>query len=207
MKILIFLLATLSFVGCSTTTPHKFVAEPDKKWEQRKSEVSQIKDWSFDGRISIVNGHESWLLNMQWQFNTGNYLLDLSGPFGTGHSQLRGSSEGVMLVDSDQNNFYAENPDRLLEEVTGVRMPVQSLLYWIRGMPDWNIKQQQEKIDAFGRLHEIQQAGWRVRFKKYAQVGSHELPEKIFIDGHDLKVKIFVEDWQLQAKQTAENKE
>lgn len=205
MRILILLLATLSFVGCSTTPPHKFVAEPGKKWEQRKAEISQIKDWSFDGRVSIVNSHESWQLNMQWQHHSGEYRLDLSGPFGSGHAQLRGSNDGVVLTDSDQNNFYANNPDHLLQEVTGVRMPVESLLYWMRGIPNWNIKKQQEKIDAFGRLLEIKQNGWRVRFKQYTQVEKHELPEKIFIDGHDLNVKIFVEDWNLKIKQFAEN--
>lgn len=206
MRIFFLLLTVLSFTGCSTTPPHQFVAEPDNKWEQRRSEISQIKDWSFNGRVSIVNDLESWQLNMQWQFHSGDYLLDLSGPFGSGHAQLRGSDNGVVLTDSDQNTFYASNPDRLLHDVTGVRMPVQSLLYWMRGIPNGNIKKQQEKIDAFGRLDELKQSGWRVRFKRYTQVATatglimHELPEKIFIDGHNLTVKIFVEDWDLALK-------
>jgi len=210
MKILILALAAIIFSGCSTLPPHKFVAEPKKKWEQRKSEISKINDWSFNGRVSIVNGHESWLLNMQWQFHSGEYRLDLSGPFGAGHAQLRGSSSGVMLTDSDQNNFYASNPDRLLQEITGLRMPVQSLLYWMKGIPDLNIKKQQEKIDAYGRLQKIKQNGWNVNFKQYSQVAgffaarqTYELPEKIFIDGHDVKVKIFVENWDLKSKQFA----
>jgi len=207
MKILILVFATIFFAGCSTTAPHKFVAEPEKKWEQRKSEISKINDWSFNGRVSIINGHESWLLNMQWQFHSGEYRLDLSGPFGAGHAQLRGSDDGVILTDSDQNNFYASNPDRLLHEITGVRMPVQSLLYWMRGIPNRNIKKQQEKIDAFGRLQKIKQDGWNVHIKQYTQVAGtatekqiHELPEKIFIDGHGLNVKVFVEDWDLKTK-------
>lgn len=211
MKILILALATIFFVGCSTTPPHQFVAEPEKKWEQRKSEISKINDWSFNGRVSIINGDEAWQLNMQWQFHSGEYLLDLSGPFGAGHAQLRGSKDGVMLTDSEQNNFYASNPDRLLQEITGVRMPVQSLLYWMRGIPNWNIKKQQEKIDAFGRLQKIRQDGWNVHFKRYTRVAvssakiMYELPEKIFIDGHGLSVKIFVEDWDLKEKLFATN--
>jgi hypothetical protein len=31
-------------------------------------------------------------------------------------------------------------------------------------------------------------------------VGSHELPQKVFIDGHALKVKIFVDGWDLKIK-------
>ncbi len=200
MKALIFLLAVISLTACSTTPPHKFVADPDKKWEQRKSELSEINDWFLNGRIAIINGQESWHLSMKWQHHDDKYILDLSGPFGAGHAQLTGTSDGVILVDADKNYFYADSPDRLLQEVTGVYMPVKSLLYWMRGLPNRNIKKQNQTLDEFGRLQQLQQDGWRVRFKQYIDVAKHELPQKVFIDGHDLKVKIFVDEWDLKSK-------
>ena len=207
MKFLIFLLATLSLVACTTSPVHEFVADPDKKWEQRKSELSEIQDWSLNGRIAIVNGDESWQLNMKWQRHGDKYILDLSGPFGTGHAQLTGAADNVLLVDSDKNHFYAESPDRLLQEVTGLKMPVKSLLYWIAGIPDWNIKTDKQSIDAYGRLAELEQNNWRVRFKQYIDVNKLELPQKIFINGFNLKVKIFVDEWDLTRKVFDSNNE
>lgn len=200
MKVLIVLLAVISLTACTTTPPHKPVADPDKKWEQRKSELSEINDWVLNGRVAIINGQESWHLSMDWQRHDDKYILDLSGPFGAGHAQLTGTDEGVVLVDADKNYFYADSPDRLLKEVTGVYMPVKSLLYWMRGIPNWNIKKQKEKIDGFGRLYQLQQDGWRIRFKGYVDAGKHELPQKIFIDGHNIKVKIFVDEWDLKSR-------
>lgn len=200
MKRLIFLLAVLSLTACTTTPPHVFVADPGKKWEQRKTELSKINDWYLNGRVAIINGQESWHLTMEWQRHDDKYILDLSGPFGAGHAQLTGTNDGVVLVDSDQNYFYADSPDRLLREVTGLRMPVKSLLYWMRGLPNWNIKKEKQQLDEFGRLALLQQDGWRVRFKRYIDVDKHELPQKIFIDGFDLKVKIFVDEWNLKRK-------
>ena len=200
MKRLIFLLAVMSLTACTTTPPHVFVADPDKKWEQRKTELSEINDWFLNGRVAIINGQESWHLTMEWQRHDDKYILDLSGPFGAGHAQLTGTNDGVVLVDSDQNYFYADSPDRLLREVTGLRMPVKSLLYWMRGLPNWNIKKEKQQLDEFGRLALLQQDGWRVRFKRYIDVDKHELPQKIFIDGFDLKVKIFVDEWNLKRK-------
>ncbi len=201
MKYLIFLLAVISLTACTTVAPpHKPVADPDKRWQQRKIELSEINDWVLQGRIAIINGDESWHLDMAWQRHDDKYILDLSGPFGAGHAQLTGTKEGVILVDSDKNYFFADSPDLLLQEVTGIQMPVKSLLYWMRGLPNWNIKKQQQELDNFGRLQQLQQDGWRVRFKRYSNVDKHELPQKIFIDGYNLKVKIFVDKWDLKSQ-------
>lgn len=207
MRYLIFLLAVMSLTACTTAPPHKVIADPDKKWEQRKLELSEINDWYLTGRIAIINGHESWHLTMEWQRHDDKYILDLSGPFGAGHAQLTGTADAVILVDADKNYFYADSPDRLLQEVTGVQMPVKSLLYWMRGIPNWNIKEQEERLDEFGRLQQLQQDGWRVRFKRYVESGKYELPQKVFIDGHDLKVKIFVDEWDLKTKKFKSTKE
>ena len=207
MKSFILLVAVIALTACTTTPPHKFVADPDKKWEQRKSELSEINDWLLNGRIAIINGQESWHLSMKWQRHDDKYILDLSGPFGAGHAQLTGTKDGVILVDSDKNFFYANSPERLLQEVTGLRMPVQSLLYWMRGLPNGNIKDDEKKLDNFGRLALLEQAGWKIRFKRYIDVEKHELPQKIFIDGFDLKIKIFVDEWDLKSKTFESSKE
>ena len=179
---------------------HAFVADPDKKWQQRKTQLSNINDWHMNGRVAIINGVESWHLSMEWQRHGDKYILDLSGPFGVGHVQLTGSDEGVVLVDGDKNYFFAESSERLLQEVTGLRMPVSSLLYWMRGLPNWKIRKEKQNIDEFGRLALLQQDGWRVRYKGYSNVDEHELPQKTFISGYDLKIKIFVDEWDLKSK-------
>jgi outer membrane lipoprotein LolB len=197
----IILLAIVFFLtACTTTPPHKFVADPAKTWEQRKTQLSEINDWLLLGRVAIINGDESWHLNMKWQRHGDKYILDLSGPFGAGHAQLTGTNDGVILIDSDKNYFYADSPDRLLKEVTGLQMPVQSLLYWMRGIADWNMKTDKKALDAYGRLAELQQNGWHVRFKSYISVGEHELPQKIFMKGFNLTVKVFVDEWDLKSK-------
>ncbi|MDH5601663.1 MAG: lipoprotein insertase outer membrane protein LolB [Gammaproteobacteria bacterium] len=205
MKLILFLLLAISVAGCSTTPPHKSVADPDKKWEQRKTVLSGINHWVINGRLALINGDESWHMNLKWQRHGDMYVLDLSGPFGTGHTQLTGSKGNVLLVDAEQNYFYADSPDRLLQEVTGLQIPVKSLLYWINGIPDWNVKVDNQRLDAFGRLAELRQSDWNIRYKKYIYVKEHELPQKIFIDGFNLKVKIFIDEWELKDNVTSKD--
>lgn len=207
MKQLIFLLAVISLTACTTLPQHSFVADPDKRWEQRQPELSEINDWHLNGRVAIINGQESWHLNMKWQRHDDKYILDLSGPFGAGHAQLTGTPDGVILVDSDEQVFFADSPERLLQEVTGLQMPVKSLLFWMRGLPNWNIDKEKQNLDEYGRLALLQQDDWRVRFKRYNNVETHELPQKIFIDRNGLKVKIFVDEWDLKSKKFESTKE
>jgi len=193
-------MAVISLTACSTIAPHIFVADPDKKWEQRQTQLSKINDWHLSGRIAIINGVESWHLDMLWQYHDGKYILDLSGTLGLGHSQLTGTKDGVVLVDSDGNSFFAESPEYLLKKITGFYIPVKSLIYWMRGLPNINATEQKHKIDKFGRLQYLQQDNWNVRIKRYVDVSQHELPQKIFINGHNLKIKIFVDEWNLNSK-------
>ena len=76
MKYLIFLLAVMSLTACTTPPTHVFVADPDKKWQQRKTQLSNINDWHLNGRVAIINGVESWHLSMKWQRHGDKYILD-----------------------------------------------------------------------------------------------------------------------------------
>lgn len=207
MKQLLLLAVILVLSACSTSPPRQSVADPEKRWQERKLALADINDWFLQGRVAIVNSDEAWHLNMNWQRHADKYILDLSGPFGAGHAQLTGSAAGVMLLDADMNSFYADSPDRLLYETTQLRMPVKSLLYWMRGLPDRELKNDKHLLDAYGRLAQLQQDGWRVRFRSYVDIDQYELPQKIFIDGHHLTVKIFIDEWDLKSKTFISKKE
>ena len=79
-------------------------------------------------------------------------------------------------------------------------MPVKGLLYWMRGIPDPDLPPAKTTLDEFGRVQQMQQDGWRIRFKRYTDVQPYELPQKIFIDSADLKVKIFVDNWNIKSR-------
>ena len=200
LRYILYLAVFLQLTACTTSPERKPVSNPEVTWQQRQHELASINDWHVTGRAAIINGHESWHLNITWEKHDDKYILDLSGPLGTGRSQLSGTSSGVQLVDSDQNAYYASNPDQLLYERAGFRMPVSDLLYWMKGLPHPDLEHEKQKIDEYGRLAQLMQDGWRVRFRSYMSVGKKELPQKIFIDGYNLKVKIFIDEWDLTSK-------
>lgn len=199
MKFLLMLLAVIQLAACSSVPQQTPVDDPDSKWQQNQLFNKQINQWQLSGRVAIINGHESWHFDINWQQKDKTYLIDMAGPFGAGHAQLMGSPHGVLLREGNNTETYALNPDDLLLEQTGLTMPISGLRYWVKGLVDENAQVKHQKLNNFGYLAELQQSGWHVKFKRYTDINKHTLPEKIFIDGHNVKVKLIIDQWNLTA--------
>ncbi len=173
-------------------------------WQQRKQRLSGVQDWHMKGRMVVVNGAELWAMSVDWQQKGNQYVIFLSGPFGAGKVQLAGSSNGVLLKDSDNQVFYAETPEELLLEHTGVAMPLSYLRFWMLGLPQpgSDSSTNNARFDEAGRLSSLSKDQWDVVYKRYLKwnviAGNKplDLPDKIFITrGEDIKVRVVVGEW------------
>ena len=183
--------------GCASP-PHPPVEFPERTWQSRQDQLSNVKAWQLSGRMAVITGVEAWHLDINWQQQADSYEIKISGPFGAGSVRLQGSAKGVYLYD-DEGVYFSNEPDALLYEHTGVAMPVTSLLYWIRGLPNPKMKEiSKPKLDERGRLAFLQQNGWNVELKRYVQVNNLQLPDKLFIKGKpDIEVRLVIDEWHI----------
>jgi len=199
LKFLLLLFLMGSSMGC-TMQPVVPVDDPQSTWEQRQAELNAIKYWRFKGRLLVSQGEAAWNLSLEWQQKDEDYQISIHGPFGAGKVKLIGNAQGVVLKDSDNQRFYADRPEDLLYQQTGVLMPVEGLRYWIMGLtgPDQITK---PKLDAQGRLAYLEDSNWQVNFKRYIQVSGIDLPRKVFIvkPEQDIDVRLVVDKWTLGA--------
>jgi len=198
-KYLLMLVVVLA-AGCASLPEPPPVDHPDQVWQQRRGELSRIAYWHLTGRLAVRNGDEAWNINLDWQQKGDDYQITLNGPFGAGKVKLIGNLTSVALHDSDNHTFYASNPGELLQERTGVSMPVAGLRYWILGL-DTPQQQQQPKLDPQGRLAYLEDNHWQVKFRRYTNVSGLQLPDKIFIakPEQDINVRLVVDEWKLGA--------
>ena len=187
-------------VGCSTTQPLPVLENQNEVWEQRQSELSAIKYWRLRGRILVSQGEEAWNLSLEWQQKDQDYQIVIHGPFGMGKVKLVGNADGVVLKNSDEQTFYADNPEDLLYDQTGVHMPVEGLRYWLMGLTSPEQIKKPE-LDGQGRLAYLEDANWKVNFKRYIQISGMDLPRKVFIvkPEKEIDVRLVVDKWTLGA--------
>jgi outer membrane lipoprotein LolB len=132
-----------------------------------------LSAWQLNGRVSLTRGEEGWHASLRWQEQADSYFLKISGPLGQGGFQLNGDSHGVVLVDA--------------------------LRYWIRGLPAPAAAKAQARRDESGRLSQLIQAGWTIKYNRYQLVNGVSLPGKLQLLHDDISVRIVVDKWELGA--------
>ena len=193
----------LLLAGCAGAPPTPVpepVASPETTWQSRQLQLTALQSWQLSARLIVSTEEEAWQLDVIWQQQADNYEIQISGPFGMGKVRLQGSEDGVFLYDGEGRAYYAQEPEHLLLEHTGVFMPVTSLYYWVRGLPDSTINAVLiPQLDAWGRLIHLRQNGWSVDMKRYAQVDALQLPDKLFIrNDQDIEVRMVVDKWDIE---------
>lgn len=180
--------------GCAvspTTSP-----EATKAWVARQSALQHLTQWNAAGRIGVVNGSEGWHAGFQWAQQGSGYRIDLIGPLGQGRVRVEGDEQAVRIQTADGQIQTAPNPDVLLEQAVGARLPVNGLRYWIRGLPEPGTAPAVQ-TDAEGRLIRLEQDGWIIEYLAYAYAAplSLDLPERIMARRQELSVKLIIEEW------------
>lgn len=149
--------------------------------------------WTLEGRIALRLEEEGWHASVVWQQRPGSYRLRLQGPLGQGALELTGSAAGVILERADGRISQARDPDILLYQETGWQLPVSGLRYWVRGRPVPDIGARSRRDDQ-GRLVELHQAGWDIRYTDFFATGA--LPRRIELVNGEVRVKLIIDQWQ-----------
>lgn len=169
-------------------------------WQQRQLQLQQLDHWVLSGRVAITTREEGWHATLYWKQFPQKYEIKVIAPFGGGTVMLKGDREGVMLYADDSPPEFATNATSLLTRRLGWHFPVESLRYWVLGLPDPSIQRQDSSIefDLEHRISNLSQSGWRVRFLRYQQVDGYELPARIFLENDELSVRLVVQKWKLK---------
>lgn len=181
-------------VGCAVAP--SMSPEATKAWTARQSALLNLIQWQATGRIGVVNGQEGWHAGFQWTQQDSGYRIELIGPLGQGRVRVEGDAREVRIQTADGQTQTAPDPDILLEQAVGARLPVQGLRYWIRGLPEPGAAPTLQ-TDAKGRLIRLEQNGWIIEYPAYGYAAPLrlELPERIIARRQDLSVKLVIEEW------------
>ncbi len=208
-------LAALLIAGCSTTPEKKSPApvasskpapppaqqpaeEPPalRLADQRQSRFARLRQWKIDGRLGVQHKDEGFSAEMKWLQDGNHFDIRLIDPLGRQVARLMGDDGKVELRTMDGKSFKARRAENLLEAALGWSFPVQSLFYWVKGIPDPNFLVWRQEYDDLGRLERLEQNKWRLTISRYQGLGSEYIPRIIRMSRDDLKVKLLIRDWE-----------
>ena len=186
------LLATLTtfLAGCATQTG-TIVANAD--WEQRRATLAALNEFKADGKIALRTSERAESASMIWVQSGDSSYVNLSGPLGTGATNLRSDGKTVTITRNEDTLSYDADSYETLDEFG---IPVGTVGYWARGIPDPSLV-----IDAISvegnLLRSLAQSGWTITYTGYDYFGSFTLPTRLQLSKGDSLVKIFLYDWSL----------
>ena len=196
--------ATLSLLillaACATVSQHR-PADPNAAWARRQSLLDNQQKWALNGKLAVVANQEGWYAGLRWQQNGPHFQIDLLDSFGRVVVRIKSGAAGVALIQRDGSTTTAPDAESLMQKLYGWALPVSGLRYWVLGIPGpgraSGTPAGRERIDDYGRLAELNQAGWAVDYKRYQSTDLIDLPEEIMVFGHELRVKLIVSEWDL----------
>lgn len=201
-RVLVLLSGLLLLAGCATQ-PVLTGPQQQARWDQRRQVLEGIDHWDLYGRIALRAGDHGWQASLRWKRSGADQSLALHGPIGSHPVLLEQDVQGARLRDSEGRDLRDSNAGDLLQRVTGWRIPVASLKYWVRGLPAPG-GEERVQLDGRGRLAILQQQQWTVRFLSYGDFDGMQLPQKIDMTHRpddesttDLRLRLVVDSWNV----------
>ncbi len=89
----------------------------------------------------------------------------------------------------------AASAEDLLEQQVGWRLPVEHLLWWVRGLPAPDSPSRLQ-LNPDSQLARLAQSGWTVEYSRYQQINGVSLPQRLQLSGYDMLLTLVITRWE-----------
>lgn len=188
MRLLFVALAALVVAACQTVPMyHGTLKDPEA-----------LKHWTMDGRLGYHAGDNGGSASFHWiQKGRDQGSIHFSGPLGFG-SAVIGWEPGRAWMNQGHDHVESITPGMLAWRLTGMRLPIDRLLYWVRGLPAPSPAPASVTRNNDGRPTKMEQAGWSLTFDRYGDVAGVSLPHRIKAVHDNERFVLVVQSWQPQ---------
>ena len=151
-------------------------------------------DATFDvsGRLSARRGGDGAVANFDWEHAPGRDTIALATPMGTTLAQLTRDADGAALTRPDRPVERARDVATLADRMLSMPLPVESLAWWIRGVPHPGSAHAIER-DAAGRTSVLRQDGWAI---VYTYPEGEARPRVVVASYPELEVRVVIDAWR-----------
>ncbi|GKS68371.1 outer membrane lipoprotein LolB [Nitrosomonas sp. PY1] len=188
--------------GCATKPQQSTVIKPVKTVVIEAAAKEQTVDtdhFNILGRIAVQDRNQSSSGSFRWKHWPVNDEIILFTPLGQVVAEISRNPQGVRLITSKLEAFYAEDVEGLTQEVLGWRLPLSNLQYWIQGRHS-PLARAEKDFNEKDQVVVIRQDGWEIHYSSYtaAQAGQSELPRRMELTYGSLRIKLIVDEWKAE---------
>jgi outer membrane lipoprotein LolB len=164
-------------------------------WNRAKAERQTLDSWEIRGRAAVATATDGWTANVAWRQQAAESELRLKGVLGVGGVRVRSDGQSFDIETSKGEKITAEDATAALEQAIGVPLPLESLRFWLLGVPAPE-SDALEELDDKGRLSKLEQDGWQALYDRYVYRHDAWLPGRVHLAKGPLSVRVVVDEWR-----------
>ena len=193
------LLIVLISSGCNTILKKESNLTENarnKLWKVRQQELTQFNDWELEAQLGLKVAEQYGIVSLEWQQIGDSYIIYLDDPFGQSIVKIKGKPHSVEL-EAFRKIYNGHNPEQLLFALTGWKLPIRSLRYWMIGMPS-PISIATLRLNYEGNLVRIHQHGWIIEYLQYKKISGVNMPYRMIIRQGNMQATLVFRSWRLK---------
>jgi outer membrane lipoprotein LolB len=198
LQVFALLAAALSLAACQSVpkpiAPTVAPAEVVAGWPARRMQLQSRAQFTAQGRIGVVAGSDGFNGHLRWIQDGARSTVSLDGPLGVGGVRIVADAGVLTVTNPSGEALDSQAAHDALVQRLGFEPPLNSLRYWIQGVPD-PATAGTESLGAQGYLGTLAQSGWTVTFSDYMQTADGALPQKMTVVRDTVRLKLVIEAW------------
>ncbi len=159
-------LALAALAGCRTI-PVQHPPAALQPWDVTRTELQARDHFSLKGRVAVAAGKEGFNASMRWTQDGARSSVSLQGPLGAGGVQISTDGNDLSVVNAHGERLDSDAARSELVERLGFDPPLNSLRYWVLGVPDPTAPAKEAVDPQQQRLQSLQQEGWQIDYNSY----------------------------------------
>lgn len=166
---------------------------------QNDQRLIALTEWQLRGRMAFQNADERFSANVRWQQQGDDLTFKLTNVVGVTLLDMT-IRDGITYLNVDDKDFTGRDPEQLIADVSGWRIPINAMQRWVKGLAlNTEIAERQSNglLDSITWLS--MQGQWRVSYQRYTQYQGIALPQQLLIEQSDtLSIRLKVNEWTIQ---------
>ncbi|MFA0520152.1 lipoprotein insertase outer membrane protein LolB, partial [Vibrio sp. 10N.222.55.E8] len=106
------------------------------EWQSYQNQLLQIESYQASGKLAYISPAQRQSLNFMWKHSSNQSQLRLTTFLGQTALNLTIDSSGAKVVTYDDRVFTDASATVLVEQLTGLLIPIDHLPQWFLGIPE-----------------------------------------------------------------------
>jgi outer membrane lipoprotein LolB len=203
--------ASVLLGGCATAPTESDTSPPPQavdagpplteaeRWALHRDAVTALDHWQARGKVAYRLPDDAGSAGLLWEQAGAQSEVRVSGPLGVGSTLIRNDGPLIRVRRDGIDRLYPADAAPWLPDGQLLPIPIGSLHYWLRGVPDPALPVARLEYRD-GRASAITQAGWSIDIEQYEELRAPALPQRLVIrsDAGELSLTVLLRQWELQ---------